>query len=536
MRHRRRSHVRLAAARGGRNRLPARRGGGARLGRRSCRARSPLAHLRRSRAGVEGDRVRLRIDGAAGVAHAGGVDDRCSRARSTGWGATSAALPGRGRNAAGDVSTSVDFLEGGSRSPTPGSSSAITSGSSPSRWPSIRQGAAVVVHPRLVELADAVQRRRAAGRFRPPTAPAAAGRLRLPLGARVHAGRVSAPRALADHGASRAADGEGARRHSTRHGRGAPRLRSGRGVRQAGGLELRRSRARGRLRPARCTRAEGGRLLSPPPVRAARSSRCRRFVEGFRAMLGVLAAAEPDARTKLARWLVHEQTRTAQAGELVVVTANLEPAAVDALLALATRRLLSVVWIDAPSYAGRPTRTPPGPLRLRGCGIPVAVVRRGDDLAGGARRTSGGGSGGCIGAGRSSPGAARRSPSRSRGCGSSLRPRSRKPSSWWLWRCAGARAVRVAARARGRRGGAGRCLDRVRRRAVGASSVPGRARCRADRERSRTGRRRTSIASSCPSRRTRPRDARAACSWRSSASSSPSRCSLPRRSRSARPR
>ena len=105
------------------------------------------------------------------------------------------------------------------------------------------------------------------------------------------------------------------------------------------------------------------------------------LAEGFQTMLGVLAAAEPDARTKLARWLVHEQTRTADAGELVVVTANLEPAAVDALLALATRRLLSVVWIDAPSYAGRPTRTPPGPLRLSRLGVPVAVVRRGDDLA-----------------------------------------------------------------------------------------------------------------------------------------------------------
>ncbi len=105
------------------------------------------------------------------------------------------------------------------------------------------------------------------------------------------------------------------------------------------------------------------------------------LVDGFRTMLGVLAAAEPDARTKLARWLVHEQTRTAQAGELVVVTSNLDPAAVDGLLALAARRLLSVVWIDAPSYAGRPTRTPSGPLRLSGLGIPVAVVRRGDDLS-----------------------------------------------------------------------------------------------------------------------------------------------------------
>jgi len=105
------------------------------------------------------------------------------------------------------------------------------------------------------------------------------------------------------------------------------------------------------------------------------------LAEDFRSMLGVLAAAESDARSTLARWLVHEQTRTAQAGELVVVTASLTPATVDVLLAVASRRLLSIVWIDAPSYVGRPTRTPSGPLRLSGLGIPVAVVRHGDDLA-----------------------------------------------------------------------------------------------------------------------------------------------------------
>jgi len=105
------------------------------------------------------------------------------------------------------------------------------------------------------------------------------------------------------------------------------------------------------------------------------------LAEDFRLVLAVLAVARPDARSKLARWLVHEQARTAQAGEFVVVTASLEPAAVDVLLAIASRRLLSIVWVDAPSYAGRPTRTPSGPLRLSGLGIPVAVVRRGDDLA-----------------------------------------------------------------------------------------------------------------------------------------------------------
>jgi len=95
----------------------------------------------------------------------------------------------------------------------------------------------------------------------------------------------------------------------------------------------------------------------------------------------VLAAAEPDAPHALARSLGREQTPATRAGELVVVTAALEPGAVEALLGAAMRRLVSVVWIDAPSYAGRPTRAAPGVLRLSAAGVPVAVVRRGDDLA-----------------------------------------------------------------------------------------------------------------------------------------------------------
>jgi uncharacterized protein (DUF58 family) len=101
----------------------------------------------------------------------------------------------------------------------------------------------------------------------------------------------------------------------------------------------------------------------------------------FRAVLDALAAIEPDALHGLARSLGREQTRAARAGELVVVTATLEPGAVAALLGAATRRLVSVVWVDAASYVSRPSRAVPGLLRLAAAGIPVAVVRRGDDLA-----------------------------------------------------------------------------------------------------------------------------------------------------------
>ncbi len=99
------------------------------------------------------------------------------------------------------------------------------------------------------------------------------------------------------------------------------------------------------------------------------------------AALGLLAAAEADALHGLGRWLRGAQTPAAHAGELVVVTANLDVAAVEAILGTSGRRLVSVVWVDAPSYVGRPTRTASGPLRLSGSGIPVAAVRHGEDLA-----------------------------------------------------------------------------------------------------------------------------------------------------------
>jgi len=105
------------------------------------------------------------------------------------------------------------------------------------------------------------------------------------------------------------------------------------------------------------------------------------FDADFGAALGVLAAVEPDAAQGIGRWLGQTQTRATQAGELVVVTANLDPAALEGLLAAATRRVVSVVWVDAPSFVGRPTRPSSGTLRLAAAGIPVAVLRRGDDLA-----------------------------------------------------------------------------------------------------------------------------------------------------------
>jgi hypothetical protein len=46
-----------------------------------------------------------------------------------------------------------------------------------------------------------------------------------------------------------------------------------------------------------------------------------------------------------------------------------------------SRRKVSLVYVDAASFAGSGRRPEPALLRLQSAGIPVAVVRSGDDLA-----------------------------------------------------------------------------------------------------------------------------------------------------------
>jgi hypothetical protein len=63
--------------------------------------------------------------------------------------------------------------------------------------------------------------------------------------------------------------------------------------------------------------------------------------------------------------------------ELLVVTCR-----PDATAALDARGLRGVVLVDAPTYAGA-AASPASPalLRLAGGGVPVTVIRAGDDLA-----------------------------------------------------------------------------------------------------------------------------------------------------------
>jgi uncharacterized protein (DUF58 family) len=138
-------------------------------------------------------------------------------------------------------------------------------------------------------------------------------------------------------------------------------------VRVAGSL-LQAHASRGRL----ATLVSTGRSRAVVPVRSATGD--------FDAAVAQLAAAEPDALDGLARFLAGDHAWLV-GGELAVVTATTDASAFAQVLALASRRLVSVAWIDAASFVGRSTRAEPGLLRLAAHGVPTAVVRQGDDLA-----------------------------------------------------------------------------------------------------------------------------------------------------------
>ena len=97
--------------------------------------------------------------------------------------------------------------------------------------------------------------------------------------------------------------------------------------------------------------------------------------------LELLAAAEPDARGAATALLRSADGPASRSLELVVVTSGVERSLVERLLERSlTRRPVALIHVEAASYAGRPHRPEPELLRLQAAGVPVAVVRRGDDL------------------------------------------------------------------------------------------------------------------------------------------------------------
>ena len=100
-----------------------------------------------------------------------------------------------------------------------------------------------------------------------------------------------------------------------------------------------------------------------------------------RRALELLAAVEPTARAPLTALLAEESSPAARALEVVVVTARIDAALTDRLVQRAlARRRVSLVYVDAPTFAGAARAPEPLLLRLTSCGVPVTVVRAGDDL------------------------------------------------------------------------------------------------------------------------------------------------------------
>ena len=103
--------------------------------------------------------------------------------------------------------------------------------------------------------------------------------------------------------------------------------------------------------------------------------------------LELLAAVEPDGPTPVAALLADESGPAGRALELTVVTATLTPRLVDRLLQrMMNRHAATLVYVERASFAADgpeslDAATGAQVLRLQRGGVPVAVLRRGDDLA-----------------------------------------------------------------------------------------------------------------------------------------------------------
>ncbi len=102
--------------------------------------------------------------------------------------------------------------------------------------------------------------------------------------------------------------------------------------------------------------------------------------------LELLASARPEGRSPVAALLVEGAGMPSKALELCVVTSGLSARLADRLLQRAvSRRSTSLVYVDPAGFAPAPGEIPTDVrvqlARLDHSGIPVCVIRRGDDLA-----------------------------------------------------------------------------------------------------------------------------------------------------------
>jgi uncharacterized protein (DUF58 family) len=148
-------------------------------------------------------------------------------------------------------------------------------------------------------------------------------------------------------------------------------------------------RAAGSILKSHASRGRRAALL----VNSARPTyqRVHSFDGEWHRALGILAAVEADGHVPAANMLTDEAGPAARAVELTIVTSALSPRLAERLAHRAmAHHGASLVYIDSSSFAaGAPTgaerRLPPEAasliLRVQRAGVPVVVLRRGDDLA-----------------------------------------------------------------------------------------------------------------------------------------------------------
>jgi uncharacterized protein (DUF58 family) len=143
-------------------------------------------------------------------------------------------------------------------------------------------------------------------------------------------------------------------------------------------------RAAGSILWAHARRGRNGSLVVTSA--APESVAVRAYSRDWPRAMEALAAAAQDGRRPLEAFLGDAGGPAAGASDLVTVTSALRPALVEALIARAvSRQVVSVVYVDLPSFERRSRRAAGvegAVLRLEAAGIPVAVIRQGDDLAG----------------------------------------------------------------------------------------------------------------------------------------------------------
>jgi uncharacterized protein (DUF58 family) len=142
-------------------------------------------------------------------------------------------------------------------------------------------------------------------------------------------------------------------------------------------------RAAGSILWTHARRARNARLLVTSGMTPEAVS-VRSYEQDWPRAMEALAAAVQTGRRPVEAFIGDETGAAARASDLTLVTAALRPPLVEALLARAAgRQQVSVVYVDLPSFEGRRRRavgTEGAALRLESANVPVAVVRRGDEL------------------------------------------------------------------------------------------------------------------------------------------------------------